>query len=137
MMTELDFAISYAILPAGAVMGFIIGYTFADIDLAPPLPMRHRSVWTHSPLFPVLAMLAINLHPLVYWFLLGFLPAYCIHLLRDCFPKCWHGSARVNLYPFQGALNAPASALVMAGGAFYCVWAWWPLAVKLWYGVQL
>jgi hypothetical protein len=52
MPVELQYALQSLYVPGAVVIGFIIGLTFADIDLAPPLPLRHRSVWTHSPIIP-------------------------------------------------------------------------------------
>lgn len=116
----------------GAIIaGFVIGLTFADIDLAPPLPLRHRSVWTHSPIVPFGLSLLAGAHPLVMWFMAGFLPAYTLHLIADCFPKRWYGAAKINLYPLSGSLNGPASFLVMAGGAVISAWLWWPLVGRI------
>lgn len=111
--------------------GFALGLTFADIDLAPPLPLRHRSVWTHSPIVPLALSFAGGLHPLVPWFLLGFLPAYSLHLIADCFPKRWYGAAKINLYPISGSLNPLASFLTMAGGAAISLYMWWDRVLSL------
>ncbi len=119
------------LIPASVVIGFVIGLTFADIDLAPPLPLRHRSVWTHSPIVPFGLSFFAGVHPLMPWFLLGFLPAYTLHLLADCFPKRWYGAAKINLYPLNGSLNGAASFLVLAGGAVASVWLWLPQVTQL------
>ncbi len=127
-MTEI---IQNLLIPASVIIGFVIGLSFADIDLAPPLPLRHRSVWTHSPIVPFAMSFFAYVHPLMPWFLLGFLPAYTLHLLADCFPKRWYGAAKINLYPLNGSLNGGASFLVLAGGAVASVWLWFPQVTAL------
>jgi len=91
------------------ILGGIIGATFADIDLAPVLPLKHRSAWTHGPLVPAMLTLLISHYPAARWLALGFLPPYALHLLRDMFPRRWRGSARINLYPARLTLTAPLS----------------------------
>jgi len=113
------------------VAGFIVGLTFPDIDLAPPLPLKHRSVWTHSPLIPILLVVLAGVSSWWYWAAVGFLPAYAWHLTLDCFPKSWRGSALVNLYPLNGVLNAPSSALVMMAGAACSIFFWIPVTVHV------
>jgi hypothetical protein len=131
MPVELQYALQSLYVPGAVVIGFIIGLTFADIDLAPPLPLRHRSVWTHSPIIPFGLSLLVGVHPLAPWFLFGFLPAYMVHLIMDCFPKRWYGASKINLYPIHGSLNAPASMLVLAGGAGFSLILWVPLMITL------
>ena len=61
-------------------LGATVGLKFADIDLAPPLPFRHRSLWTHGPLVAWLVIYLLGLFPNMYWLAVGFLPANAIHL---------------------------------------------------------
>lgn len=114
------------------VLGAIIGGTFADIDLAPPLPIRHRSFWTHGLLIPLGLGYLMPYHPLLFWFALGFLPAFALHLLADCFPKRWHGGAKIKLFPIPGSLPALFSfiwiflGMVWAGKMFVeLIWFTW------------
>lgn len=108
------------------IIGAAIGATFADIDLAPPLPIKHRSVWTHGPLIPWLASTwLITIHPWAWWFVIGFLPAFALHLLYDMFPKRWHGGALIKLFPLPGALPALLSFLFLAVGVGYSGWVFW------------
>lgn len=88
------------------VLGWVIGLTFADIDLAPVLPIKHRSAWTHGPVIPWLIVWSFGSYEWMWWFALGFLPAFSLHLLYDMFPKAWHGSAKINLYPIPLTLPA-------------------------------
>ena len=105
-----------------ALVGTIIGGTFADIDLAPPLPVRHRSAWTHGPLIPfVLALLATQ-HIYGWWFAVGFLPAFAYHLLADMAPKKWQGGAKISLFPLPGRLPAALSFLYLAGGVGFSLY---------------
>ena len=105
------------------VAGAAIGYTFADVDLAPPLMMKHRSFWSHGPLVPVLVWFFA---PGGYWafFFLGFLPFYALHLLKDMFPKKWAGGALIKLYPIRGHLPPWMSFAWLALGASVAVWVW-------------
>ena len=101
------------------LLGASIGATFADIDLAPPLPLKHRSVWTHGPLVPFVLLWAIGSYPALWWFTIGFLPAFALHLLADMFPKRWHGGAKIKLHPLPGTLPALLSFLYLAAGVAY------------------
>jgi hypothetical protein len=100
------------------ILGAIIGATFADIDLAPPLPIKHRSAWTHGPLIPYLVPYLVGLYPILFYFSVGFLPAYSIHLFLDMFPKSWTGGAHINLFPIPFSLPAPLSFLFLAAGVY-------------------
>src|SRR3989304_4054271 len=88
------------------LLGAVIGMTFADVDLAPPLPVKHRSAWTHGPLVPWGLVYLTGMYPWLWWFSVGFLPAFSIQLIADMFPKGWHGSAKINLFPLPLALPA-------------------------------
>lgn len=103
------------------LLGAIIGATFADIDLAPPLPLKHRSAWTHGPLIPYLVPYLVGLYPILFYFCVGFLPAYSLHLLLDMFPKSWHGGAHINLFPIPFSLPAPLSFIFLGVGVFFGV----------------
>jgi hypothetical protein len=118
-------------------LGAMIGIKFADIDLAPPLPIRHRSAWTHGPLIAVLVLYLLGIYPNLYWLAVGFLPANAIHLLADMFPRNWKGGAMIKLHPIKKEL-APALSFVWLGlGAYLStaywlqitghLWGWWPL----------
>lgn len=85
-------------------VGFSLGLTMADIDLAPPLPLQHRSAWTHGPFIPlVLWYLDLN-NEWLRLFSLAFLPGFALHLSYDMFPKAWKGIACISFYPLQGRL---------------------------------
>lgn len=99
-------------------LGWLIGITFPDIDLAPPLPIKHRSAWTHGPLVPIAVYFLIAGNDAWRWFAIGFLPAFIIHLVYDLFPKRWHGGAKISLYPIPGRLPAFFSFLFLASGVF-------------------
>lgn len=80
-------------------IGGVIGLTLADIDLAPPLPVSHRSFWTHSPAIPAALwwwLVNQNTDERLLWLALGFLPGFALHLAYDMFPKRWRGSARIS-----------------------------------------
>jgi uncharacterized protein YjeT (DUF2065 family) len=93
---------------AGAViLGGFIGSSFADIDLAPPLPVRHRSAWTHGVLVPLAIRYMVEPNTSIFWFALGFLPAYAVHLVYDMFPKKWKAGAKISWFPL-GKWRMPA-----------------------------
>jgi len=101
--------------------GALIGSTFADIDLAPVLPVKHRSAWTHGPLPTALLILLISYQPSAHWFAIGFLPTFSLHLLHDMFPKRWHGAAKINMYPLRITLPALFSFAFLAVTIFYSI----------------
>ena len=98
-------------------MGGFIGSSFADIDLAPPLPVRHRSAWTHGVFTPLLLNYMVEPNTLMFWFALSFLPAYAIHLAYDMFPKKWKAGAKISWFPL-GKWRMPAlfSFIWLGGG---------------------
>ena len=52
-----------------------------------------------------------------FWFSVGFLPAYAVHLLWDMFPKKWAGGARISWYPLGGwRMKGILSFIWLAGG---------------------
>ena len=101
------------------LFGALIGSTFADIDLAPVLPVKHRSAWTHGPLPTALLILLISYLPAAHWFAIGFLPTFSLHLLHDMFPKGWHGAAKINMFPLRLTLPALVSFVFLAVSVFY------------------
>ena len=117
------------ILIAAALLffGAVIGGTFADIDLAPPLPIKHRSAWTHGPLIPFGILYLVNFYPPAWWFAVGFLPAFAVHLVFDMFPKKWHGGAKIKLFPIPGTLPALFSFLFLAVGVGYSGYSFYSL----------
>ena len=117
---------------AGA-LGAVIGGTFADIDLAPPIPLRHRSAWTHGPIIPLLLYGTVATVPYILFFAVGFLPAYILHLLADMLPKKWRGGALVSWYPL-GAWRMPAvlSLAWLAMGVGVAGRVWWTLVGPMW-----
>ncbi len=106
------------------LLGGIIGLTFADIDLAPPLPIKHRSAWTHGPIVPLSLAYLSGSYPWLWWAAVGFLPAFCLHLLADMFPKGWRGGAKINLFPIPFSLPALFSFLFLAGTIYFSLVTW-------------
>lgn len=109
--------ILYALL---AIFGLAVGIKFADIDLAPVLRLRHRSVWTHGPLIVWLCMWLLTTYPnqWLYCFIVGFLPAHAIHLLADMFPRNWKGGAMIKIDPIRREL-APILSFAWLGYGVY------------------
>jgi hypothetical protein len=106
------------------IFGAILGLTFADIDLAPPLPLKHRSAWTHGPLVPYAAPFLIGLYPALWPFVTCFLVTYGLHLVADMFPRMWSGSALINLYPLHLSLPPLLSFVWLAVGVGYTYYTW-------------
>ena len=112
-------------------LGGAVGMTFADIDLAPPLPLRHRSAWTHSA-FVALLLVLLREHTAPYWFAVGFLPAHVFHLLRDLLPARWAAGAKISFYPLgNGRLVGALSFLWILLGAAgsLAIWLWLALSI--------
>lgn len=104
------------------VVGAVVGLTFADIDIAPPIPLKHRSAWTHGPLIPALLLLLAGRYPAAWSFVVAFMATYAIHLLCDMFPRRWRGSALINLYPLPWSLPPLLSFLYLGLGVAGSVW---------------
>lgn len=135
----IDTIIEVAKIAVALFFGASIGYTFADIDLAPPLPVKHRSAWTHGLLVPIGLLWLTEPGTYMFWFTAAFLPAYALHLFYDMFPKKWHGGAFIKLHPLPGSLGGLLSFLwllagvVAAGYVFYI--GYWPVIWSAIWGV--
>jgi hypothetical protein len=104
-------------------VGAMVGYRAPDIDLAPVLIIRHRSVFTHGPLFAFIAWWAAMHYPAYSFLPLGFLAGLVIHLLKDAAPRQWKGSAVITLAPLPWSLPAWLSALYILAGAISSAYA--------------
>ena len=105
-----------------AIAGAILGLTPADIDLAPPIPLKHRSAWTHGPVIPAGALPLVRAYPGAWSFAAAFLATYALHLVMDMFPGKWRGSALINLYPIHYSLPPLLSFLYLLAGALTSLW---------------
>jgi len=112
--------------------GAFVGIKFADIDLAAPLRLGHRSAWTHGPLIPLLVIYLLPHFPSAYWFAVGFLPANAIHLLADMFPRNWKGGAMIKLNPIKRQLSPLFSFLWLGFGAYVSAAQWLQITGHLW-----
>lgn len=115
-----------------AIIGAVVGITAADIDIAPPIPLKHCSAWTHGPLVPALVLLLVRAYPAAWAFAVAFMFAFAVHLMMDCFPGRWKGSALINLFPVPMTLPPLLSFLYLVGGVVSAVWVAfrimdWPL----------
>jgi hypothetical protein len=115
------------------IIGGMIGLKLADIDLAPVLPIKHRSAWTHGPLFPALALLLVAAYPSTWAACASFCGAHALHLLLDIFPRQWKGSSLINLFPIPLALPPLLSFLYLLASMAASGWVLarimgWPLA---------
>lgn len=88
------------------IIGAFLGLSFADIDLAPPLPISHRSAWSHGLIVPLGIWWAMlnTAEAWVYWAGVGFLPAFALHCAYDMFPRQWVSIANISLAPLPGRL---------------------------------
>lgn len=98
-------------------MGFSLGLTMADIDLAPPLPLQHRSAWTHGPFIPLALLFLDQGNGWLRLFSLAFLPGFALHLSYDMFPKAWQGNACISFHPLPGRLSGFFSFMYLWLGA--------------------
>lgn len=113
------------------IIGISIGIKFADIDLAPVLRLKHRSVWTHGPII-VWLLMYLTLPWWGYWLVVGFLPANAIHLLADMFPRNWKGGATIKLAPLKRELAPILSFAWLALGVYISLRAWMDVTGGLW-----
>ena len=114
------------------IIGALIGIKFADIDLAAPLRLGHRSAWTHGPLVAWLTIYLLTLYPNAYWLAVGFLPANAIHLIADMFPRNWKGGAMIKLNPIKRQLSPLLSFIRLGFGAYVSGWQWLQITGQLW-----
>lgn len=98
-------------------LGFSMGLTMADIDLAPPLPLKHRSAWTHGPLIPLALWYLDHDDEWFRLFSLAFLPGFALHLCYDMFPKAWRSIACISLHPIPVRIPGVLSFFYMWIGA--------------------
>jgi hypothetical protein len=97
--------------------GMIIGYRAPDIDLAPVLFLRHRSAWTHGPLFAAAAWWAAGQWPGMTPALIGLMLGLFVHLALDTFPRKWAGAALISFHPLAITLPPLASSIYIATAA--------------------
>lgn len=103
-------------------VGLMVGAVLPDVDLAPVLPVRHRSAWTHGPWFGLGLAWAAQQWPVAQWAVVGLLAGLALHLLNDASPKSWRGAARINLYPLPASLPAVLSWLYITVSAVVALW---------------
>jgi hypothetical protein len=113
-------------------IGAAIGIKFADIDLAPPLRLAHRSAYTHGPLMAWLIVYLLAPFPWLYWLAVGFLPANAIHLFADMFPRNWKGGALIKLHPIKKQLAPIISFAWLGFGVWVSFTQWLQITGQLW-----
>ena len=136
IVLNLLYIFNILLIVGAVVFGVKVGVLFADIDLAPPLPIKHRSAWTHSGLF-IVFIGYWNWSGLWQWFFLGLIAGHVIHLAYDCFPKSWQGGATISFYPIPIRLSGVGSFLwLVFAGVFWSAYGlvvlagnWFILAV--------
>ncbi|MES2461289.1 MAG: hypothetical protein V4671_11965 [Armatimonadota bacterium] len=109
------------------VGGCFIGLKFPDFDQTfrwYPL-LVHRSILTHSFLFPLLLIMSFGAMrrealSATRWFVMGLSAAIAVHLCFDLFPRYWTGFARIH-FPFYGAGPTWISQVCLALSAFVCL----------------
>lgn len=116
------------ILPfIAALVALLLGLKLPDIDLA-PLAWRHRSAWTHGPLWAIL----LPVLPLPWW--CAYVPAAAligitIHLAADARPRAWRGASLINTMPLRYTFKPWMSFLYILGSCiFSCLTVWRMLA---------
>jgi hypothetical protein len=114
------------------LIGFAIGIKFADIDLAPVLRLRHRSIWTHGPFIVYLGMYLIPGAWWLHWLMVGFLPAHALHLLADMFPRNWQGGAMVKIDPIKRDLAPILSFAWLGWSAWVSAHHWLQITGSAW-----
>lgn len=105
------------------LIALTVGYRLPDLDLTPVLPIRHRSAWTHGPLFAFGAVWCANAFPQYALAMVFMLAAITLHLLEDVSPRRWQGSALINCFPLPFSLPAPMSWAYLAASTLITAWA--------------
>lgn len=106
------------------IFGSFIGLSFADFDNKfywNPV-LVHRSIFTHSPLLPLLLFFACR-HSLSHstrLFLIGVSLATAVHLGFDMYPQGWSGYALLNI-PFFSQTSAFFSQGWLLGSLAICL----------------
>lgn len=115
------------------IVGLAVGYRLPDIDLAPVLFIRHRSVWTHGPLLPWACWWAAGQWPEYSAAAVGLLAGMAIHLAADAFPRSWNGSALINGAPFRFSLSPVVSFVyVVISAGLAAAWCLHITGVRSW-----
>lgn len=107
------------------MLALLLGLKLPDIDLA-PLLFRHRSAFTHGPLWALI----VPLIPLPWWGAyvpLALLIGITFHLLADARPKSWHGMALINTAPFKYTFKPWMSFLYILGSCLFTGLTAWRL----------
>lgn len=107
---------------ASAVAAAYMGYYLPDVDVAPIVPLKHRSAWTHGPLLPLAVLWCAGRWPDYRTAWVCALAGLMVHLIADVSPRKWHGSALVNCFPLPLTLPAPLSFVYIAGSTVVAVW---------------
>lgn len=110
---------------AAALVAFLLGLKLPDIDLA-PLALRHRSAWTHGPLWAIV----LPILPLPWW--AAFAPVAAligitIHLLSDARPNAWKGAALINTFPLRYTFKPWMSFLYIVFSCVFTVLTIWKM----------
>jgi len=109
-------------LLALSVLATYAGYYLPDVDVAPIVPLRHRSAWTHGPFLPLGVLWLLARYPDFRAPLVCALAAITVHLVADISPRKWRGSALVNLFPLPWTLGPLASLAYIAASTLVAVW---------------
>lgn len=107
-----------------SAVALLIGRTLPDIDLAPVLPLRHRSAWTHGPLLPLAAWWAAQQWPAWWWPAVALCAGLAVHMIEDMWPRRWRGAALVNCYPLPYTMPPLMSWGWLLTGVAACALVW-------------
>jgi len=99
----------------GAMFGGAFGLVMADIDQNLPF-IKHRSIFTHGILWPLILFNEPIDTPYVRWVVVGFFSAYAVHLVYDMYPRKWVGIAKIHVLG-KWRLNGLLSWLWLGAGA--------------------
>ena len=107
----------------GLLAGLVVGNELPDIDQHTSL-LLHRSVLTHGPLVPLLALVAVSGSRSIplRWFAMGVGLGVAVHLGFDLFPQRWSGYALISI-PGYGWTTAVASWAWIALSMVTCMYA--------------
>ena len=109
------------VAPVFVVVGLHCGIVMPDIDQRTSL-LLHRSIFTHSPLIPVIVvLLALRIGLGLHAFAMGVSIGFSVHHAFDLFPRGWQGAALIGV-PFYGWTPPLFSWIWIAFTLFACAY---------------
>jgi len=98
------------------------GLLLPDIDLAPPIPLKHRSAYSHGPFVALAVAEVAPISQLTALAGASLLIGMALHLAYDMYPVKWGGVANISFYPIPYRLPGWLSFIFLWATVGYCVY---------------